>query len=125
MKLRLVQKGVLLDPGLRRFISDRVSAILRRLEPQVRWVRILLEDTNGPRGGLDKRCVVSTGGDTLETRVVEVRAVELRAAISSALRRSARSVIRALERERDGFAGPALRSSLARTSARRWASLPG
>jgi len=78
VKVRLARKGVSIDQGLQRFIRDELSSTLQSLSGRVRWVRSLLEDTNGPRGGSDKRCVVSVAGDTLETRVVDVRDTHVR-----------------------------------------------
>jgi len=101
VKIRLVRKGVSVDQGLQRLIRVKLSFTLQRLAHRVRWVRILIEDTNGPRGGLDKRCVVSVGGDGFETRVVDVRDTGLHAAIADALQLAARSVVRALERGRE------------------------
>jgi putative sigma-54 modulation protein len=102
VRVRLVRKGVSVDAALRSFITEKLGSTLRRLAHRVRWVRILVEDTNGPRGGLDKRCVVSVGGDAFETRVVDVRDVALPAAVAGALQLAARSVVRAIERGRDG-----------------------
>jgi putative sigma-54 modulation protein len=101
MKIQLVRKSVDFDNGMREFIEERVDSNLRRFSGRITWVRIQLEDTNGPKGGMDKRCIVSAGGDDFETRVVEVRDVGLRAAVSRALQIVSRSVVRALERARE------------------------
>ena len=101
MRIRVAQKGIKLDDEQTAFIKGKVDTALGRLSAHVRWVHIQLEDTNGPKGGLDKRCVVSVGGDRLETRVVEVRDVGVHAAVAHALDIAARAVIRWLGRERD------------------------
>ena len=106
VKVRLVRKGVSADAKLQGFIRAKLDTTLQRLAHRVRWVRILVEDLNGPRGGLDKRCVVSVGGDAFETRVVDVRDAALPAAVAGALQLAARSVVRALERSRDGALRP-------------------
>lgn len=100
MMIQLVRRGVTFDEGFRAFIEEKVDLTLSHLRPQVRWVRILLEDTNGPKGGLDKRCLVAVGGDGFETRVVEVREAGLYPAAARALQIIARAVVRVLGRER-------------------------
>lgn len=100
MKLQLVRRGVTFDDDFRRFIDEKVDATLRRFSSKIGWVRILLEDTNGPRGGIDKRCTVSVGGARLETQIVEARDSRLHAALSRALHIANRALVRTLSRER-------------------------
>jgi hypothetical protein len=109
MKVTIVKRGVAVDGALRSFVQDKVETSLGRLEHHVRSVRVQLEDTNGPRGGLDKRCVVTVTGDRFEPLVVETRDVALRAAVAQALHIASRKVVQALQRKRDAVANAALR----------------
>ena len=99
MEIRMVHRGLVLDETLQDFIRKRAHAIFSRLSHRVRAVRIQLEDMNGPRGGMDKRCVVLVTGDRGETCTVDVRDTRIRAAAGTALRIAARAVVRALQRE--------------------------
>ncbi len=105
VKIKVVRKSVTFEPGFLGFVDDKVRSTFRKLSHQVGWVRIQVEDMNGPRGGLDKRCVVSVGGDRLQTVLVDVRDAEIHSAVGSALRTASRAVVRALERARDGSSG--------------------
>jgi hypothetical protein len=109
MKVTMVKRGVAVDEALRSFVQDKVETSLGRLEHDVRSVRVQLQDTNGPRGGLDKRCVVTVTGDRFRPLVVDTRDVALRAAVAQALHIASRMVVRALQRERDAAATAALR----------------
>lgn len=44
--------------GLRTYAERRLLFALGRFSRQVEAVRLLLDDVNGPRGGVDKRCQV-------------------------------------------------------------------
>lgn len=101
MRVTIVRRGVLLDEPLRSFVHDKIDTSLGRLHRAIRSVRVQIEDTNGPRGGLDKRCVVTVSGDRFEPCVVETRDVSMQAAVAQALHIAARSLIRALQRDRD------------------------
>ena len=117
MEVSIVRRGVLLDESLRSFVHDKVDTTLGRLNHEIRSVRIQLEDTNGPRGGLDKRCVVTVSGDRFNPCVVETLDVGIHAAIAQALHIATRALIRSLQRERDlfGFGGRPGRSTRARS----------
>ena len=110
MRVAIVRRGVVVDEALSAFVHSKVESTLGRLEHEVRSVRIQLEDTNGPRGGMDKRCVVSVSGDRFKVSVVETRDASLHAAVAQALHIVSRTVIRALQRDRHLF-GLARRSS--------------
>jgi hypothetical protein len=109
MKVTLVNRGAGVDEALRSFVQIKVETTLRRLGHDIRSVRVQLEDTNGPRGGLDKRCVVTVSGDRFKPLVVEARDVSLHAAVAQALYIASRAVVRALRRERAYTAVAALR----------------
>ncbi|MCB9549159.1 MAG: HPF/RaiA family ribosome-associated protein [Myxococcales bacterium] len=70
--------------------------------------RIHLEDVNGPRGGIDKRCVVHLRGPAVAV-VAESRADDVEAALDGALasaeRRLARVTGRQQAQRRPGRAG--------------------
>jgi len=114
MKVTIVKRGVVVDDALRAFVQDKVEMTLGRLANDVRSVRIQLKDTNGPRGGLDKRCLVTIAGTRFEACVVETRDVGIHAAIAQALHIASRSVIRALQRQRHTFTGRGLSAGLGR-----------
>lgn len=59
MQLQIIAANVQLSPLMREFIRKRAQMALNRYRHHIDWVLLRLEDLNGPRGALDKRCEVS------------------------------------------------------------------
>ena len=81
-------------------IKRRIGFALARLSDELTSVLIRLDDLNGPRGGIDKRCRVLLRGPKIGERVVEETDTEWGPAIDRALSLAGRSVVRALDRVR-------------------------
>lgn len=105
MKVEIRGRGIQIDDALREHARRRVDFALGRFESSIRWVSLQLEDMNGPRGGVDKRCVIEVGSDVFETRIVDARDADVSAVVSAACSIMARSVARALERSRGDAGG--------------------
>lgn len=94
--------GLAPDPELFARVQRRLGYALSRFAPRVRFVRVLLADENGPRGGNDKRVriVVELGrrGRLGRVIVVEDLASDILAAADMATRRAARAVERCIKR---------------------------
>ena len=78
----------------------RVRFVMRRLSWMVPRVRIYLSDINGPRGGVDKRCVVELKTAQLGTVVVTSLARDWSVALDSALARVSRVLLNVWRRSR-------------------------
>jgi hypothetical protein len=78
----------------------RVRFVLRRLTWLVPRARLILDDDNGPRGGVDKRCRVELRTGSGEQVVITALARDWRSAIDQALGRAARAVMRLWQRGR-------------------------
>lgn len=113
MQVRIVGKGLVVDEGVRACVRDKIDTTLDRLSSKIAAVRIQLTDENGPRGGLDKRCVLTVTG-SFETKVVDVRDSTVEAAIAQALHIASRSIVRSLERDRTAGARMTLRGAVPR-----------
>jgi len=85
-------------PSLRVHVERRLGFALSRLEDRLSGVRVCCTDENGPKGGLDKRCVVELRGPGIDPLVVEARATEWTVAIDQAVELAARALVRALDR---------------------------
>jgi len=81
-------------------IKRRLGFALARVSEEMSSVFIRLDDLNGPRGGIDKRCRVLLRGPKIGELVVEEIDVAWGPAIDRALSLAGRSVVRALERVR-------------------------
>lgn len=75
----------------------RLEYALGRFAPRVRSLSVRLTDTNGPRGGLDKRCLIAVRL-MRPRRLIVIEDVDTDAAvvISRAAERAARAVSRAV-----------------------------
>ncbi len=78
----------------------RLRFVMRRLRWLVPQARIRLSDTNGPRGGVDKRCQVELHTAGLGTVVVTAVARHWREALDRALSRAAQTRLRNWRRAR-------------------------
>jgi hypothetical protein len=78
----------------------RARFVMRRLSWMVPSVRIYLSDINGPRGGVDKRCVVELKTARLGRVVVTALARDWRAALDGALSRVSRVLLNVWRRSR-------------------------
>ena len=58
MQIRLTDGRIRNTPGMLEYVHSRVIAAVGRLAARVREVRVQICDVNGPKGGLDKRCVI-------------------------------------------------------------------
>lgn len=59
MKIQINAKSELLDSIQKDHAQKKVLFILRRFEEMIDSIHIKLEDLNGPRGGVDKRCLIN------------------------------------------------------------------
>ncbi len=99
IEIRTLNQG--LAAHQREFIERRLLYALGRFGSRIRRVLVRVEDLNGPRGGLDKRCHVEAHLAGPGLLVVDVRDVELEPAVSRAAERMARRVRDELTTRRD------------------------
>lgn len=100
MFVRVHGRNMPLSEALVRFIQERFETALGRRQPQVRAICVHVEDINGPRGGVDKRCLAEI---TLERRgriVVDAREPDLYRAVQCAAKRARTSVSHTIDRRR-------------------------
>ena len=101
MKVRIQQGKASMPPGTEEAILERVHFALARLSHRIQTLQIRLDDLNGPRGGVDKRCAMEAVLAHRGRLVVEVSDEDVLAAVSRAARRLARCVADEFERTRD------------------------
>ena len=94
MKLEIRWKGTERSEALAEHVRRRLPFALGRFAGHVRRVVVRLEDTNGPKGGIDKRCSVQTIG-ALGGAVIETRDADFVAAVDRAFELCGRAVARA------------------------------
>lgn len=79
-------------------IERRTLLKLGRFTDAIHEVHLSLKDENGPRGGIDKRCLVRVKLRKGQSVIVEETAREAYEAVAGALDRTTRSVARELQR---------------------------
>jgi putative sigma-54 modulation protein len=92
-------KGLTKSQSLADHVQNRLRFALRGFEGKVRTVTVRFEDTNGPRGGIDKRCSVELTG-SFGILVTEARDPSFYAAGDIALSRAERALTKSLKRNR-------------------------
>lgn len=96
MKLHLATDGIELTPELREGIQRRLGFALGRFSSRIHRLTVFLSDVNGPRGGVDKHCLVRVDAGLPNPIVIRERHENLHAAVASAAERAGRAVERKL-----------------------------
>lgn len=97
MQIAIKTRGFALTEALKNHAHTRLCFTLSHATDRIRRVGIRLSDINGPRGGVDKRCLVEVRLDGLPTVVIEDTQSDMYTAIDRAVGRAARTVMRRLE----------------------------
>lgn len=92
--------GTHLDRADRDYIRRKLGRKLGKFAESVERASVRIEDVNGPRGGVDKRCRIKVVLSGLPSAVVEQEHYSRQAAIDGALDRIERTVRRSLQRRR-------------------------
>jgi putative sigma-54 modulation protein len=80
--------------------KKRMAYALSHAYDHIERVNVRLSDINGPRGGIDKSCLLTIDIRGLEPIVVEDIQADIISAIDRAADRAGRSIIRKLEKHR-------------------------
>jgi putative sigma-54 modulation protein len=96
MQIVVQARGFPLTEALKNHVHNRLGLTLSRLVNRIRRVSVRLSDLNGPRGGVDKRCLVELRLSGMPAVVVEDVQPDLYTAIDRACGRAARTVMRRL-----------------------------
>ena len=99
MNVRIHWKHLTRSHVLEEYLERRLRFAIGRFEDRVTAVRVWLEDVNGPRGGIDKRCAIEVDG-ALGLRRAEVCDADLRVAVDRAARALRGSIARAADARR-------------------------
>jgi putative sigma-54 modulation protein len=91
-------------PELRDFAASAVQRAIRRFERRVADVTIMLQDLNGPRGGVDKRVKISFNVTGRGLMTVRATSDNEYAAIAAACFRGRRKLVRAVSEFRSSRA---------------------
>jgi ribosome hibernation promoting factor len=102
MPLTLVDRHNLLNNSMRVFLEHRLSFALSRFDSRIRKITVIIEDVNGPRGGIDKSCRITVQLKESRDIVIGDQDADVAKCIAHAAERVGRSVARAVDRSRRG-----------------------
>ncbi len=92
--------GVTLGADDRAYVRRKLDRKLGKFSRRIERTSVRIDDVNGPRGGIDKRCRIKVVLTGLPSVVVEERHHSLQAAIDGALARVERAVRQAADSRR-------------------------
>ncbi len=101
MQIDIVSNGFDLTAALREFVDRRLTAALDQHSNHVRRVQVRLEDVNGPRGGVDKRCAVIVHLLQRSAARVQTKRADLYDAITDTAHKLREIVGRRIERRQE------------------------
>jgi putative sigma-54 modulation protein len=101
MRIDVRSKDLEVSELTREYVDHRLGFALRRFDGRITNVRVHLEDVNGPKGGIDKRCRIEVNGERSLQVIVNETQGDLHAAIDAAADRVGHQVARAIERVRE------------------------
>lgn len=82
----------------REYIQHKLSFSLRRFEHQIESVSVTLSDANGPKGGIDQRCVFVIKPAGLQEIVINEAQATQESAINRCVSRASMALARQLKR---------------------------
>lgn len=91
-----------LTESIREWAERRILFAVGQFGTRVRSVKVRLSDENGPKGGVDQRCIMEARLTRAANVVAEVHDSDVYAAVSRAADRLGRCVRTRLDRERTG-----------------------
>ena len=99
MQIDIHARGFSLTDALETHVHNRLGFTFLHASNRVQRVRVRLSDLNGPRGGVDKRCLVEVRLEGLPAVVVQDVQSNMYTAIDRAVGRTARTVKRRLAQQ--------------------------
>jgi putative sigma-54 modulation protein len=101
MHVEIKSQGFEMTQALRNYTLQRLQSSMGLVRDRARHISVHLSDENGPRGGVDKRCMVAiriAGGAPV---VVEDTRTDMYSAIDRVAKRALNSLVRRLSRNRN------------------------
>jgi hypothetical protein len=92
--------GAMLDQADRDTIARKLGMRLGKFASSIERISVRLSDVNGPKGGVDHRCVIKVVLSGLPSVVVERTDSALQRAIDSAISATGQAVRRSVQRRR-------------------------
>ena len=98
MRITTTARDIELSGSLREYVENRVAFALSRFQDRIRGVVIVLSDVNGPKHGIDKRCLLRIRPQGLSEFTIEEMESDFQSALNRAADRAKRTLARRLQR---------------------------
>ncbi len=98
MKIDIQARDFSLTDSMLSYVKDRINYLFGSRFNQIQKITVRLNDVNGPRGGMDKRCQVKVTLPRLNQIVIDDVQADLYVAIFRAMDRASRTVNRRITR---------------------------
>ena len=86
------------DPETVDYIEKRLSFVLARSRHLIESIMVTLSDINGPKGGIDRQCLIIIKADGLAQVVITEKQDTIRQAIDRSIARAAQNLERQIKR---------------------------
>lgn len=106
MKIEVRFRGVDSSEALRAHTKHRIHVHLSRFGSDIESVQVRIEDVNGPKGGVDKRCKITVRGPRCGTATLDELHDNAYAGVDLAVQRVSQVVAREIERQRSRRQAP-------------------
>ena len=100
MKILIQTKGLEDNQTIKHHGINQTHATLYRFDHLIKHIEIFIADENGPRGGIDKSCLIKVKMETGSELVIRAMAATSYAAMGGALSRTKQSLSRHLKRSK-------------------------
>ncbi|WP_321473962.1 HPF/RaiA family ribosome-associated protein [uncultured Paludibaculum sp.] len=114
MNLSIRTHGIEVTGELQQYVERRIGFALDRYESRLAQVVVYLDDTNGPKGGLDKLCQITAELPGLDRVKILEQNATFAGAVDGAARRLGYRIQQALRRRRPEDAAHRLHRRAAR-----------
>jgi hypothetical protein len=94
-------RGIAWTPDLQQLLDLRLEKVTERFSPKIRSISASLEDVNGPRGGVDKKCRVTVMLASCDQVSVSACAPKAEAALTRAVGKAKAVLLRKLQGARN------------------------
>jgi ribosome-associated translation inhibitor RaiA len=101
MKITIRRQQKVADDDFTDKVRRRLRFVLSRFASSIHSISVSFDDLNGPKGGIDMRCVVNVKLSTSGEVVIQGEAEQPLAALNYCLARAERTINRKLEKRRD------------------------
>ncbi|MBI1338403.1 MAG: hypothetical protein GC164_15785 [Phycisphaera sp.] len=101
MKIDIQARRFEMTPAIAEHVEQRMTHALNQHDKHVQGVEVVLEDVNGPKGGVDKICKATALFEKLHPVIVEERGEDLYLTVSKTADRIKVAVGRMLDKVQD------------------------